>query len=110
MEKSIKDIQLEIQENEIKIEQNKMEIENIRKKIKSVEYKAILKIRKIQNISGIICLLCIAGLFLSVFVFVWWTFILALKVFASSLIIYCFFWIINKSAGAIAKQLENKIL
>ena len=108
MEKYIQDIKLEIQENEIKIEQTKMEIENIKKEIESVEYKALLKVRRIQNISGLICLLSIAGLFLSVFVFVWWTLILALKVFVSSVIIYCFFWIINKSAGAICKQLENK--
>ena len=105
MEKYIKDIELEIQENEIKLEQTKMEIENIKKEIKSVEYKALLKVRRIQNISGLICLLSIAGLFLSVFVFVWWTLILALKVFYSSVIIYCFFWIINKSAVAICKQL-----
>jgi len=110
MEKSIKDIQLEIQENEIKIEQNKMEIENIQKKIKSAEYKVILKVRKIQNISGIMCLLCIVGLFSSVFIFIWWTLILALKVFFSSVLIYCFFWAINKSAEIIVKQLENKIL
>lgn len=110
MEKSIKDIELEIQENEIKIEETKIAIKDIQKKIESVEYKALIKVRKIQNISGIICLLCIAGLFSSVFVFIWWTLILSLKLFVSSVVIYCFFWIINKSAGSIAKQLENKIL
>ena len=105
MEKYIKDIELEIQENEIKLEQTKMEIENIKKEIKSVEYKALLKVRRIQNISGLICLLSIAGLFLSVFVFVWWTLILALKVFYSSFIIYSFFWLINKSQVAFFKHL-----
>lgn len=110
MEKSIKEIKLEIKRNEMEIENNNIEIEKIQKQIESVEYKALLKVRKIQNISGIICLLCIAGFFSSVFIFIWWTLILALKVLVSSVVIYCFFWIINKSAGAIAKQLENKAL
>lgn len=108
MEKSIKEIKLEMKQIEMEIEKNNIEIEKIQKEIESVEYKALLKVRKIQNISGFICILSIAGLFLSVFVFIWWTLILALKVLASSVIIYCFFWIINKSAGAICKQLENK--
>jgi hypothetical protein len=110
MEKSIKEIKLQIKQNEMEIERNNIEIEKVRKEIESIEYKALLKVRRIQNISGLFCLLSIAGLFLSVFVFVWWTLILALKVFVSSVIIYCFFWIINKSAGAICKQLEDKCL
>jgi hypothetical protein len=108
MEKSIKDIKLEMKQIEMEIENNNIEIEKIQKEIERAEYKALLKVRRIQNISGLICLLSIAGLFLSVFVFIWWTFILALKVLASSVIVYCFFWVINKSAGAICKQLESR--
>ena len=103
MEKSIKELNREL-------EIQKTEIEKVKEQIERVEYKALLKVRKVQNISGIMCLLCIVGLFSSVFIFIWWTLILSLKVFFSSVVIYCFFWVINKSAGIIVKQLENKIL
>jgi hypothetical protein len=103
MEKSIKELNREL-------EIQKTEIEKVKEQIERVEYKALLKVRKVQNISGIMCLLCIVGLFSSVFIFIWWTLILSLKVFYSSVVIYCFFWVINKSAGIIVKQLENKIL
>ena len=82
----------------------------IKEEVKNTEYKILKKMRNLQNISALICFLSVVGMILSVVVFIWWTFILALKVLITSFIIYFIFSVINKVAKSIVKELKIRQL
>jgi len=82
----------------------------IKEEVKKAEYNLLTKMRRLGNISALICFLSFVGMILSVVVFVWWTFILALKVLITSIIIYFIFWVINKAVKPMIKELETRQL
>lgn len=83
-----------------------LEVLDVLKKLEKLDaYKRIKKTTVLLNISAIMCLLSIAGMISSIVVFVWFTFVLSLKVFVTFFISYFIFWILNKSIKSILKQL-----
>ena len=81
--------------------------EQILKRISEHQNKKTSKLRIIQKSSAVICWLSIAGMFSSIIEFVYLDFIKGLKILTSSVIIYCLFWIINKSVEKIVNRLNN---
>ena len=77
------------------------------KRISEYRNKKTSKLRVIQKSSAVICWLSIAGMFSSIIDFICLDFFKALKILTSSVIIYCLFWIINKSVSNIVKKLNN---
>lgn len=92
-------------ELESKVEDILTDAKTITNEVKKAEYKILKKIRIIGNISALICFLSIVGMISSIIVFVWWTFVLSLKVLITSVIIYFIFWVINKAVKPMIKEL-----